>query len=703
MTISSGGIFGTGPDTLTFTLSEDAYLGNAQAGLTIDGTTLDGTAISVTTLHNQNNTETFTYKGYFGAGSHLIGVDFLNDAYGGTTVKDRNLYISNITLNGVQASGLSGGAVEEYSNGTKSFTVSGGTNPPATSPTEPVTTGADTLLLNVSEDAYNGNAEFTVNVDGVAMGGTYTATGSHAGGTTNQVAVNGNFGAGPHTFGVTFINDAYAGTVATDRNLYVSSATYDGSQVTGAPVELASNGTANLTIGSTAPVTPTPSNAFYVSANGSASGTGTAANPFATLAQAQKAMEGSVIKTTNVEGGTYNLSSSLNLTSADNGETFIGVAGQAASITGNLQTLVNLNGTAGVTLEGLTFLGTSSTPSSDGQGEVNINGASGNNIIANHFINAGGDGLLIEEGASSNAVSGNEIDNSADSSIEIKDASNANVIDSNVLNGTSASNTTGGGVFGHGINNTVITHNVVENTVGMGIGIEDFGGGTVNSGNLIQDNQLSANNTASSDSGAIYLLGRSDNNTMTTVNMNFISEPTSNSANHTVGIYLDDYTSGVGVTNNIVGGNLSFDVQLHGGNTDGFTNNIFDTGSRATQVALIQAAPSNVAAGPLGTFNNDVISGNLNPSEHAGSGIPAEYDLINAASTSVNVSNNDYYGASGQNSFPDSSAKYNAQGFANQAGGNYNLTGGSGASSIGFMQINQARMGTAPVGAHYYA
>ena len=40
-----------------------------------------------------------------------------------------------------------------------------------------------------------------------------------------------------------------------------------------------------------------------------------AANPFATLGQAQQAMEGSSIHTAYVEGGTYNLTGSLNLTS----------------------------------------------------------------------------------------------------------------------------------------------------------------------------------------------------------------------------------------------------------------------------------------------------------------------------------------------------------------------------------------------------
>ena len=286
------------------------------------------------------------------------------------------------------------------------------------------------------------------------------------------------------------------------------------------------------------------------------------------------------------------------------------------------------------------------------------------------------------------------------SSIELKDASNNNLIDSNVLNGTGAPNTNGGGVFGHGVNGNTITHNLVENTFGMGIGILDFGGGTQNSGNLIQDNTLLNNNTGSIDSGAIYLLDRSDINISTIVNNNFISEPNSNAANHTVGIYLDDYTSGVRVTNNIVQGTLSYDLQVHGGNADTISNNIFDIGSGATQVALIQPAPAELPAGPLGSFNGDSISGNLIVS--AAGGAPY-YDFLSTPSSSVAIRNNDYLGGSGQSTSPDTAPSYTAQSFSNPAAGNYNLAGGSGAASIGFTAIDQTQIGLHPAGAHFYA
>ena len=109
-------------------------------------------------------------------------------------------------------------------------------------PTTPVTvtvgSGADTLDLKVSEDAWNGDAQFTVAVDGHQIGGTLTALASHAAGVAQDFLVNGNFGSGQHTATVAFLNDAYGGSPATDRNLYVTGASYDGQSVSGSSLNL---------------------------------------------------------------------------------------------------------------------------------------------------------------------------------------------------------------------------------------------------------------------------------------------------------------------------------------------------------------------------------------------------------------------------------------------------------------------------------
>jgi hypothetical protein len=80
----------------------------------------------------------------------------------------------------------------------------------------------------MAEDAYQGDAQFTVSMDGVQLGGTFTTTALQSTGVTQSFIFNGNWAAGAHTVTVTFLNDAYGGSSSTDRNLYVDGVTYDG-------------------------------------------------------------------------------------------------------------------------------------------------------------------------------------------------------------------------------------------------------------------------------------------------------------------------------------------------------------------------------------------------------------------------------------------------------------------------------------------
>lgn len=80
----NGDTSGSGPDTLVLTLAEDAYEGGAQASIAIDGQTLTAQPITVAALRNAGQSETFTFKGASGPGTHDLAVSFLNDACGGT-------------------------------------------------------------------------------------------------------------------------------------------------------------------------------------------------------------------------------------------------------------------------------------------------------------------------------------------------------------------------------------------------------------------------------------------------------------------------------------------------------------------------------------------------------------------------------------------------------------------------------------------
>ena len=117
--------------------------------------------------------------------------------------------------------------------------------PPASA--GPQTTSNGGLVLHVSEDAWQGNARFTVSVDGVQQGGVRTATALHGSGQTQDIALD-PLAAGTHGIAVTFLNDAWGGTAQTDRNLYLDGATLNGQAVSGTAAPLYWEQTVNLQV-----------------------------------------------------------------------------------------------------------------------------------------------------------------------------------------------------------------------------------------------------------------------------------------------------------------------------------------------------------------------------------------------------------------------------------------------------------------------
>jgi hypothetical protein len=97
--------------------------------------------------------------------------------------------------------------------------------------------------LQVSEDAWQGDAQYTVGIDGNQVGGVRTATASHAAGQTQDVTIASDLTPGWHELTVSFLNDAYGGTSSTDRNLYVDGASYGGKSIAGAASTLLNDST----------------------------------------------------------------------------------------------------------------------------------------------------------------------------------------------------------------------------------------------------------------------------------------------------------------------------------------------------------------------------------------------------------------------------------------------------------------------------
>src|SRR5688572_2967797 len=76
--------------------------------------------------------------------------------------------------------------------------------PPAPKPSTPtpvsatIGSGSDSLFLKVSQDAYQGSAQYKVLVDGVQVGGTMTASALHGASQFDTITVKGNWAAGAH-------------------------------------------------------------------------------------------------------------------------------------------------------------------------------------------------------------------------------------------------------------------------------------------------------------------------------------------------------------------------------------------------------------------------------------------------------------------------------------------------------------------------
>ena len=109
---------------------------------------------------------------------------------------------------------------------------------------------SDVIALNLSEDAWLGNAQFIVSLDGQQLSGVQTVTALHGLGQDQTFTFQGSLGAGAHDLAISFINDAWGGTPDTDRNLYIDSVQLDGTSVVPGAAALYSNGTAHFSLGS---------------------------------------------------------------------------------------------------------------------------------------------------------------------------------------------------------------------------------------------------------------------------------------------------------------------------------------------------------------------------------------------------------------------------------------------------------------------
>lgn len=219
----------TGPDTLSVQVSEDAWQGDAQFTVSIDGAQIGGVR-TATASHAAGATQDVTLSGTWGAGAHTIGIAFINDAYGGTPSTDRNLYVGQVAYDGRSASGAPASLM---GNGTRDFAV-----PAALVPAS--------LSIQLAEDAWQGNAQYAIAIDGKTISTGNPVTALNASGQSQAVTLQQSLPAGTHDLAISFLNDAYGGSASTDRNLYVKSIAVNGAPVSGGSAALLATSTVHF-------------------------------------------------------------------------------------------------------------------------------------------------------------------------------------------------------------------------------------------------------------------------------------------------------------------------------------------------------------------------------------------------------------------------------------------------------------------------
>jgi Ca2+-binding RTX toxin-like protein len=238
--------FGKGADTLTLRIAQDYWRSDAKYIVSLNGQTYGG-ALTASSLRDSGFTDTVTLRGDWGR-DNTLEVRFLNDAWGGSPDKDRNLIVSGLTLNGEELEGMSG---VRGSNGSLFFAVTKPIAPQSLS----FGSGPDTLVLKLSQDFWHGPAQFTVSVDGQQIGGVLTAAALRTHEQADTLTLRGSWG-DTVTLTVNFLNDNSMGQHTADRNLHLEAVTLNGVDL-GVSATLATNGARSFELAKSIPL-PAP-------------------------------------------------------------------------------------------------------------------------------------------------------------------------------------------------------------------------------------------------------------------------------------------------------------------------------------------------------------------------------------------------------------------------------------------------------------
>jgi parallel beta-helix repeat protein len=381
--------------------------------------------------------------------------------------------------------------------------------------------------------------------------------------------------------------------------------------------------------------------AYYVSPTGSDSNNGTASTtPFATLEKAESVMEtlGTAASRTYLEGGTHSRKQTLTLSNPnDQNKTWAAYPGQNPILDGGNSVAVGVSiSRSGITIQGLTIKNFTTN---------GIRAYNGSNLTINSNI------VLNTTTTCTWQTCG-----SADNILLWADA------------------------------NSTISNNYVSGSTGFGIVV-----GTVPGGGMIYGNHVFNTCTITSDCGAIYIAPANVGPAYTTTGYQVIGNVVGNfGSSQTNGIYLDNDTSNITVSANIVYGPGTWALMIHGGQKNVIQNNVFDI----TDTSYLGDYQDCVTSDNSDCIAAAAMSGNVFKDNIVYSSSPPPKTLWQywngsaAAIANPALSNNLYYDTRGTmpNTAPiiDSAPIYANPLFINAANQNYNLQAGSPALQLGF-------------------
>ncbi len=382
-------------------------------------------------------------------------------------------------------------------------------------------------------------------------------------------------------------------------------------------------------------------------------------------------------KTAILRAGTYSIASGLPFNWADSGEAWTAYPGETAILDGGRTGGVSISGVDNFSFQGLVF-------QNMGPGGMVFNGAKSITLRWNSFYNC-----------NQNCIFGSSVSNS--------------IIDSNTINGQSPGNVAGstGSAYQaiqltYGSSNNQITHNLVENCQGGGIGFDDGPTDPPNSNNIVDRNILQNVDTNVVDMGALYLYDQSHSGVGNQFTNNVINGNggAGYRTNWTKAIYLDDGASNVLVSGNICRSCGEYGWQIHAGDHNTIVNNIFDLSSPGTLFGIYQVDSSWTDTGMNGNVfqRNIILFSGVVPSSlyqvyiNSGDALPADRSNLYYSTAGSKIPNGSF--------IVDANPVYANPEFTQPSAMNYSMPSYSPAyMSIGFQPLvtNQGPVSGGPV------